>query len=182
MKITTNRLIQTIFLLAVSISLIVVVTVNLNQVFAQNPSNTDSNVLKGSITSTSNDGNTTDPAWVLGGVYKFTEFNSSSPTVNATFYMTKIDGTAEHIHSIYDLKLSGSPVVDSSSNSTMLNGTTTVTLKDGPVSNVPTQIELLDGSAIAITVDGNSTNNHFGTTPIYGTQHLICVEAPDLCK
>jgi hypothetical protein len=177
----TNRSIQTIFLLAVSVSLIVV-AVNLNQVFAQNPSNTDSNVLKGGITSTSNDGNTTEPAWVIGGVYKFTEFNSSSPTFNASFYMTKIDGTAEHIHSIYDLKLSGSPVVDSSSNSTMLNGTTTVTLKDGPVSNVPTQIELLDESAIAITVDGNSTNNHFGTTPIYGTQHLICVEAPDLCK
>ena len=181
MKIITNRLIQTIFLLAVSVSLIVV-AVNLNQVFAQNPSNTDPNVLKGSITSTSNDGNTTEPAWVLGGVYKFTEFNSSSPTFNATFYMTKIDGTAEHIHSIYDLKLSGSPVVDSSSNSTMLNGTTTVTLKDGPVSNVPTQIELLDESAITITVDSNSTNNHFGTTPIYGTQHLICVEAPNLCK
>jgi hypothetical protein len=181
MKITTNRLIQTIFLLAVSVSLIVV-AVNLNQVFAQNPSNTDPNVLKGSITSTSNDGNTTEPAWVLGGVYKFTEFNSSSPTFNATFYMTKIDGSAEHIHSIYDLKLSGSPVVDSSSNSTMLNGTTTVTLKDGPVSNVPTQIELLNESAITITVDSNLTNNHFGTTPIYGTQHLICVEAPNLCK
>jgi hypothetical protein len=180
MKIT-NRSIQTIFLLAVSVSLIVV-AVNLNQVFAQNPSNPDPNVLKGAITSTSNEGNTTEPAWVIGGVYKFTEFNSSSPTFNASFYMTKIDGTAEHIHSIYDLKLSGSPVVDSSSNSTMLNGTTTVTLKDGPVSNVPTQIELLDESAIAITVDGNSTNNHFGTTPIYGTQHLICVEAPDLCK
>jgi hypothetical protein len=180
MKIT-NRLIQTIFLLAVSISLIVV-TVSSNQVFAQNPSNTDTTVLKGAITSTSNDGNTTEPAWVLGGVYRFTEFNSSSPAFNASFYMTKIDGTAEHIHSIYDLKLSGSPVVDSSSNSTNFNGTTTVTLKDGPVSNVPTQIELLDESAIAITVDGNSTNNHFGTTPIYGTQHLICVEAPALCK
>ena len=179
MKIT-NGLIQTIFLLAVSVSLIA--AVNLDQVLAQNPSNTDSNVLKGAITSTSNNGNTTDPAWVLGGVYRFTEFNSSSPAFYASFYMTKIDGTAEHIHSIYDLKLSNSPVVDSSSNSTILNGTTTVTLKDGPVSNVPTQIELLDESAIAITVDGNLTNTHFGTTPIYGTQHLICVEAPNLCK
>ena len=96
--------------------------------------------------------------------------------------MTKVDGTAEHTHSIYDLKLSSDPVVDSSSNSTTLNGTTTITLKDGPVSNIPTQIELLDESVIAITVDGNLTHNHFGSTPIYGTQHLICVEAPDLCK
>lgn len=108
----TNKLIQTIFLLAVSVSIIT--TINLNQVFAQNPSNMDSNVLKWGITSTSNDGNITEPAWILGGVYKFTEFNSSSPTFNASFYMMTIDGTAEHIHSIYDLKLSGSLVVDSS--------------------------------------------------------------------
>jgi hypothetical protein len=176
----TSRIIQTIFLLSVSVTLIA--AVNLNQIFAQNPSNTDLNVLKGAITSTSNEGNATESSWILGGVYKFTEFNSSSPSFNASFYMTKVDGTAEHTHSIYDLKLSGDPVVDSSSNSTTLNGTTTITLKDGPVSNIPTQIELLDESAIAITVDGNLTHNHFGSTPIYGTQHLICVEAPDLCK
>jgi hypothetical protein len=169
-----------IFLFAVSLSLLT--ANNLNQVSAQNPSNTDPNVLKGGITSTSNDGNTTEPAWILGGAYKFTEFNSSSPTFNASFYMTKIDGTAEHIHSIYDLRLSGDSVIDSSSNSTILNGTTTVTMKDGPLANVPTQIELLGESAIAITVDGNMTDNHFGTTPIYGTQHLICVEIPDICK
>ncbi|MDQ4072741.1 MAG: hypothetical protein M3162_00410 [Thermoproteota archaeon] len=167
-------------MLAVSVSIFT--ATNLNPVFAQNPSNQDPNILKGGITSNSNDGNTKEPAWILGGAYKFTEFNSTSPTFNASFYMTKIDGTAEHMHSIYDLKLSGNPVVDKSSNSTIFNGTTTVTLKDEPVSNVPTQIELLDESAITITVDGNSTNNHFGSTPIYGTQHLICVEAPDICK
>ncbi len=154
---------------------------NFNQLFAQNPSNPDANVLKGSITSNSNDGNSTEPVWILGGVYKFTDFNSSSPTFNTTFYMTKIDGTAEHTHSIYDLRLSGEPFVDSTSNSTLFNGTTTITFSDGPVTNVPTQIELLDDSTIAISVDGNATNNHFGTTPIYGTQHLICIEIPDLC-
>jgi hypothetical protein len=179
MKITKN-LISTVFLISVSLSLIT--GLSLNQAYSQNPSNSDPHVLKGAITSTSNNGNTTDPAWILGGVYKFTEFNSSSPVFNASFYMTKTDGTAEHIHSIYDLKLSGEPIVNSSSNSTILNGTTTVTLKDGPVSNVPTQIELLDDSGIAISVDGNMTKNHFGTTPIYGTQHLICVEIPELCE
>jgi hypothetical protein len=179
MKITKN-VISTVFLISVSLSLIT--GLSLNQAYSQNPSNSDPHVLKGAITSTSNNGNTTDPAWILGGVYKFTEFNSSSPVFNASFYMTKTDGTAEHIHSIYDLKLSGEPIVNSSSNSTILNGTTTVTLKDGPVSNVPTQIELLDDSGIAISVDGNMTKNHFGTTPIYGTQHLICVEIPELCE
>lgn len=179
MKITKN-LISTVFLMAVSISLIA--GMNLNQAYSQNPSNSDPHVLKGAITSTSNNGNTTDPAWILGGVYKFTDFNSSAPVFNASFYMTKTDGTAEHIHHIYDLKLSGKPLVDSTTNTTTLNGTTTVTLKDGPVSNVPTQIDLLDDSGIAITVDGNLTHSHFGTTPIFGTQHLICVEVPELCE
>src|SRR3712207_5003400 len=177
-KINTQML-STIFLMTVSVSMIA--AINLNQAFAQNPSNPDPNVLKGSITSTSNNGNTTEPAWILGGVYKITDINSSSPVLNTTFYMTQIDGSAEHTHSIYDLKLSRDPIVDSNSNSTTFNGTTTVTLKDGPVTNVPTQISLLDNSAIVISVDGNMTNDHFGTTPIYGTQHLICVEIPELC-
>jgi hypothetical protein len=90
--------------------------------------------------------------------------------------MTQIDGSAEHAHSIYDLKLSVEPIVDSNSNSTTFDGTTTVTLKDGLVTTVSTQISLLGDSAIVISVDGIMTNDHFGTTPIYGTQHLICVE------
>jgi hypothetical protein len=177
-KIDTQML-STIFLMTVSVSMIA--AINLNPAFAQNPSNPDPNVVKGSITSTSNNGNTTEPAWILGGVYKITDINSSSPVLNTTFYMTQIDGSAEHTHSIYDLKLSGDPIVDSNSNSTTFNGTTTVTLKEGSVTNVPTQISLLDNSAIVISVDGNMTNDHFGTTPIYGTQHLICVEIPELC-
>lgn len=96
--------------------------------------------------------------------------------------MIRIDGTAEHTHSIYDLKLTGDPVIGTSSNSTIYNGTPTGTLKDGPVSDVPTQISLLHDRAIVITVNINLTNKHFGITPIYGTRHLICVEVPELCK
>jgi hypothetical protein len=62
----TSRIIQTIFLLSVSVTLIA--AANLNQIFAQNPSNTDLNVLKGAITSTSNEGNATESPWILGGV------------------------------------------------------------------------------------------------------------------
>ena len=177
---TIYKMISAIFLLTASVSMIA--ALNLNQVHAQNPSNPDPTVLKGAISGHSNNGNTTEPAWIISGVYKFTDVNASSPTLNATFYMIRLNGTAEHTHSIYDLKLSGDPIVDSKSNTTTYNGTTTVTLKDGPVSNVPTQISLLGDSAIAITIDNNLTNKHFGSTPIYGTQHLICVEVPDLCK
>ena len=101
-------------------------------------------------------------------------------TINASFYMMKTDGTSPHKHQIYDFKLAGQP--STSGNSTVFNGTSTVTMKDGPVQDVPTSITLLDGNAISIWIDPFKVNSHFGNTPIYGTQHLICVEESEYCK
>lgn len=136
----------------------------------------------GSITSNTNNGTSDEPAWILGGVYKFTDLNSSSPILNATFYMTQLDGIAEHTHSIYDFNLTGNATIDTITNTTIYNETSTVTMKDGPLSNVPTQINTYDDSVITIAFDPEASNNHFGTTPIFGTQHLICVEQPELCQ
>ena len=61
-------------------------------------------------------------------------------------------------------------------------GISTVTMKDGPVKDVPTKIILMDESAVSIWLNPSKTKNHFGNTPIYGTQHLICVESPNYCK
>ena len=67
-------------------------------------------------------------------------------------------------------------------NSTVLNGTSTVTMKEGPVKDVPTQITLLGNSVINILLEPTKVNNHFGSGPVYGNQHLICVEVPNYCK
>ena len=179
MKIPSN-IFTSIFILAISVSLVTVGF--MNTALAQNPTNPDKNTIKGSITSNTNNGTSSDPAWILGGVYKFSNINSSSPVFNATFYMVKLDGTAKHTHSIYDFKLAGNPTTDSVTNSTTYNGTSTVTMKEKPATNVPTQIISYDNSAIAISLNPKATNSHFGTTPIFGTQHLICVEQPELCK
>jgi hypothetical protein len=155
----------------------------LQTAYSKNPTNPTDDTIKGSITSNTNNGNSTDPAWILGGVYKLSNINSTtSPTFNSTFYMIKIDGHANHTHSIYDFKLSGQPTVDSSNNSTLYNGTSTVTMREGPVNNVPTQINILGDHAISITLDGSVTDNHFGSQQIFGTQHLICVEQPIYCQ
>jgi hypothetical protein len=106
--------------------------------------------------------------------------NTTSPAFNATFYMIKIDGTTSHQHAISDFKLNGTPTT--SSNSTTFNGTSTVTMKNGPVKDLPTSIRLVDGSTVSIWLDPSKTNNHFGNTAIYCTQHLICVEMPNYCK
>jgi hypothetical protein len=156
---------------------------SIQSAYSINPSNPTDDTIKGSITSNTNNGNTTDPAWILGGVYKFSNINStSSPTFNATFYMIKVDGTANHTHSIYDFKPTGQPTTNSSNDSTLYNGTSTVTMREGPVTDVPTQINVLGDNAISINLDGSVLDNHFGSAPIYGTQHLICVEQPNYCQ
>ena len=150
--------------------------------YSKNPTNPTDDTIKGSITSNTNNGTSADPAWILGGVYKFSNLNSTSPTFNSTFYMIKIDGTANHTHSIYDFKSAGQPTVDNTNNSTLYNGTSTVTMREGPVNNVPTQINLLGDHAISIKMDGSAIDNHFGSQPIFGTQHLICVDQPSYCQ
>jgi hypothetical protein len=179
MRIPSNTF-ASVFIIAISVSLVTMSF--MHSALAQNPTNPDKNTIKGSITSNTNNGTTSDPAWILGGVYKFSNINSSSPVFNATFYMAKLDGTAEHTHSIYDFKLAGNPTTDSVTNSTTYNGTSTVTMKEKPATNVPTQIITHGDSAIAISLDPKATKSHFGTSQIFGTQHLICVEQPELCK
>jgi hypothetical protein len=179
MRIRSNTFVS-VFIVAITVSLVTMSFMHF--ALALNPTNPDNNTIKGSITSNTNNGTSSDPAWILGGVYKFSNINSSSPLFNATFYMVKVDGTAKHTHSIYDFKLAGTPGTDSVTNSTTYNGTSTVTMKDGPVTNVPTQIIEYDDSAIAISLDPKATHSHFGSTPIFGTQHLICIEQPELCQ
>jgi hypothetical protein len=135
--------------------------------------------VKGAVTSIQND-MTGKTNWIVGGAYKMTSINTADPVFNSTFYMIKTDGTAPHKHTISDFKMSGTPVV--ANNSTTFNGTSTVTMKDGPVKDVPTSIKFEDESSVSIWLDPIKTSSHFGSTVIYGTQHLICNEIPSICK
>ena len=155
------------------------------QVIAQSTTtNTaSSNSLKGALTSIQNDPADESTSWIVSGVFRMDNMSgtapSSSPTFNSSFYMVKTDGTALHKHDIYNLQLTGQP--SKSGNSTIFNGTSTVTMRDGPVQDVPTSITLMDDSTVSIWFDPKKVNNHFGDTLIYGTQHLVCVEAPQYC-
>lgn len=156
-------------------------------VYAQNSTSSSSpsspilskSSILGGITSIQND-ITGKTNWIAGGAYKMSNINSANPIFDAAFYMIKTDGTAPHKHTISDFKMSGTPVV--ANNSTTFNGTSTVTMKDGPVKDVPTSIKFTDESSVSIWLDPTKTNNHFGSTLIYGTQHLVCNEIPSICK
>jgi hypothetical protein len=47
-----------------------------------------------------------------------------------------------------------------------IDGTATVTMKDGPVYDVPVT-QMIQRDMIGISVDPNMTKEHFGDTPIY---------------
>lgn len=148
----------------------------------QNSTGSSIDVIKGGVTSLQNDPSDNTTTWILGGVYRMENLSSEAPTFNASFYMVKTDGNSSHSHDIYDLSLNTPIINNTLSNSTHVSGTTTVTMIDGPITNVPTNITILGDSAISIWLDQSKVNNHFGDSPIYGTQELKCVDTPAYCK
>jgi hypothetical protein len=179
-----NLLMSTLLVVVVVSSLLILLAAAnpIHNAYSINPTNPTDDVIKGSISSISNDPSNPSIQWITTGVYKM-ENVKTSPTFNSTFYMIKTDGTGKHTHSIYDFKSNADPIVNTSNNSTILNGTSTVTMEEGPVNDVPTQITLLGNSVISILLEPTKVNNHFGNGgPIYGNQHLICVEVPSYCK
>jgi hypothetical protein len=89
--------------------------------------------------------------------------------------MVMTNGSALHDHEIYDFKLTNITTLNDST--TIYNGTATITMRQGPVTNVPISIKSLESNVISIWADPAMTNNHFGDTPIFGTiEKLLTVE------
>ena len=132
----------------------------------------------GTIASLQNDKNG-NPTWIVSGLYKGsvsvhneTEHGaakSSLPnaTLNAKFSMVMTNGSAMHEHRIYDFTLTDMSMPNNST--TVYNGTATITMRQGPVTDVPMSIKALDNNAISVWIDPTKIQNHFGNTPIFGT-------------
>ena len=170
---SVNKLINSIFYtgllmnkltLAIPIGFMLVIgavaTTGLSNAFAQS-----ANDKSGTISSTQNGANG-KPEWKVDGTWTFTGLDSKSPKFDAAFGMQMLNGSAKHKHTINDFKLIGSP--NKSSDGTVYNGTATVSLKKGPVSNVPVSIKITNSGDFSLKVDPKMTGNHFGDTPIQG--------------
>ena len=92
--------------------------------------------------------------------------NLPTAVFEANFDMVLLNGSALHKHSIYNFTVTDISKVDDKNY--QINGTATVTMKDGPVNNVPLSIKSMNNNVISIWVDPTKVNNHFGNTPIYG--------------
>ena len=131
----------------------------------------------GTIASLQNDENG-NPTWIVSGLYKAslsmnktqdgaTPGSLPNATVNSKFNMVMTNGSAMHDHEIYDFTLTDMSMPNNST--TIFNGTATITMRQGPVPDVPVSIKAMDNNAVSIWVDPTKIQNHFGNTPIFGT-------------
>jgi hypothetical protein len=140
----------------------------------------------GTIASLQNDENG-NPIWIVSGLYKGSlSMNNKTQdgaatgslpnaTLNSKFNMVMTNGSAIHDHEIYDFTLTDMSMPNNST--TVFNGTATITMRQGPVPDVPVSIKAMENNAVSIWVDPTKIQNHFGNTPIFGTiERLLEVE------
>jgi hypothetical protein len=131
----------------------------------------------------SGDGNLT---WVLSGYWRTNIPNqllgssignlssAGIPSFDASFDMVLTNGSARHQHRIANFTMAGASLTNNNM-TWVINGTSAVTMKDGPVENVPINITIMNNNVISIWLDPVKTNNHFGDTPIFGTVNATTI-------
>ena len=113
------------------------------------------------------------PAWIQSGIWVMrASFNQStnqpqSVSIIARFTMVQPDGTARHMHMIYGFQPTEF-TTEQNNTIHVVKGTATVTMKDGPVSDVPLTIKIFNGSVIGLWIEPDKVDSHFGSNSIYG--------------
>lgn len=122
------------------------------------------------------------PAWVVTGhwtsnLLSDTSLNASQAMGNTTvsfarspfnmqLEMVRFNGTTEHTHTITNFVVANVSQPDNMTK--VFNGTSTASLREGPVTDVPTSIKITGDKVISIWLDPSKVENHYGNTPIYG--------------
>lgn len=149
--------------------------------------NTNFSRAVGTIASLQNN-ETGKQTWIVSGVWRLIvpeplQITSSHPPSSAIFHavfeMIKTNGKGIHSHSIHNFKLNHTYINNSI---IVFSGTGTITMKEGPDTNVPLKISIVNQGTMSLWIDPTKTGNHFGNTPIYGTVSRIGVflESPPI--
>ncbi len=140
-------------------------------VYAQSDSE-QNQMIKGHIASVQM-GDDGKPAWIQSGIAVMrTNSNpagDSGAQMMARFDMIKPDGTALHEHKVYDF-VGGN--ISEDNGSRVVEGTVTVTMQEGPVSNVPIKIQMFGDALAGIWIGPEMVSGHFGEGPIYVVVHV----------
>jgi hypothetical protein len=110
------------------------------------------------------------PLWIIYGIWKTnlsnqTQGGDNSTIFDASFEMIKTDGTSKHTHTLTDFVLTN---VANQNNVTVFNGTGTISMPKGPISEVPLSIQVMNKDLGIINIDSHKIDNHFGNDPLYG--------------
>lgn len=111
------------------------------------------------------------PDWIESGHWIARVLSSGEDLTigfRATIDMMKPDGSAMHQHLVNNFQLSNVSASDDNS-TTILEGTATVTMADGPVPTVPITFRVHGESLVEIVIGPDKVSGHFGTNPMYGT-------------
>ena len=133
---------------------------------------TQGNFQFGNIASIQND-NDGKPAWILSGHWKSNLLNASgsdqanSSVFSTSFEMVKLDGKNSHTHALTNFISTNKSTEGNSTQ--VFSGTSSVSLREGMVQDIPTTIKFMGDRVVSIWVDPAKVDNHFGDTPIYGT-------------
>jgi hypothetical protein len=122
------------------------------------------------------------PAWIVTGHWTSSLLSDSSANTSQTMRntttsfarspfnmqleMVRLNGTAGHTHTITNFVVANVSQPDNMTK--IFNGTSTASLREGPVTDVPTSIKITGDKVISIWLDPSSVKNHYGNTPIYG--------------
>jgi carboxymethylenebutenolidase len=129
-------------------------------------------MLKGSVANVQPDSRG-NPEWIESGIWVLrlrpgtSDSDLPSAHLVARIAMVKVDGTAMHGHTITNFTLANASMEGNTTH--VFEGTATVTMRDGPVSDVPLTIRIFNGAAIAMWIGPDRVDSHFGTNPVYGT-------------
>lgn len=148
----------------------------------QPPFDQASNFTFGPVASIQNN-ETGQPAWLVigywrGNLLSFNQTGTASDSPNnqgnvssiegaffsANLRMIMLNGSAPHTHVITNFRLSN--VSFNENGTTTYTGSSTISMPEGPIVDVPTIIKL-SGELISIFPDPSSAEGHFGDTPIY---------------
>ncbi len=112
------------------------------------------------------------PLWIVSGICKTNlsnqtqqATNNNSTVFDASFEMIKTDGTSKHTHTLTNFVLADT---SNQNNYTVYNGTGTISMPQGPVTEVPISIKVVNNSLGIINIGPDKIDNHFGSEPLYG--------------
>lgn len=194
-KIAANRLtvVTTATLLILSIAFVSLNITSNSNAFAQGnsrfgPFGENRIYTFGAISSVQDDNNG-KPAWILTGFWKTNLINqttqtssTNAPAIGAgavfstSFRMIMTNGSGMHTHTITDFVLKNKSMPNKTT--TVFNGTSSASLKEGVVTGIPISVKVMNNSIISIWLDPAKVKNHFGNTPIYGIVFMHNMGAP----